>query len=88
MHQLIKGAVLVANLPPSTPSQVLNVKKTQSTTDIRREGEQQLGTGSTGRVKLKSSQLSAKVQGKGGGGGGGRRGSAVGRGHSKAMSTG
>ena len=91
-HQLIKGAVSVANLPLSTPSQVLNVKKTHSTTDIRRDGEQQLGTGSTGRVKLKSSQSSAKVQGKGGGGGGGggggRGGSAVGRGHSKAMSAG
>ena len=86
--QLIKGAVSVANLPPATASQVLNIKKTQSTTDVsvgrgRARNTSRTNVGSGGRVKLKP--LQPKTVGREGGA---KEPSAVGRGYSKVVSTG
>lgn len=85
--QLIKGAVSVANLPPTTESQVLNIKKTQSTTDInigrgRAKNISQTNVGSGGRVRLKP--LHPKAVGRGRG----KDSSAAGRGYSKVVSAG
>ena len=66
--QLIKGAVSVASLPPTTESQVLNIKKTQSTTDInvgQARNTSRTNVGSVGRVRLKPVQPKAVGRGRG-----------------------
>ena len=96
---LIKGAISVEDLPQDVQAnEVLNVKKTQSVTDISGAGQPRGGrTGHksgaviSGRIRLKPIQSTTKG-GRGGGGGGGGGGvkmaSTASKGYSKAVSAG
>ena len=91
---LIKGATSITDLPPNDQAtNVLNVKKARSTTDIAvRDGRRSSKSGavSSGRIKLKPIQpaLHSRAAFRGGGGGGGGGEKVTSKGYFKAVSAG